>query len=68
MHDILAHSGIFRPHGTGCFKIDWITEGTAWIFMQPAHDEESNIAAKNLVATSECDFDLEENEARLRPV
>ena len=38
------------------------------ILVHPADEEESKKSAKNIVATGECDFGLEENVARLRPV
>ena len=40
----------------------------AWILIQPDDDEESNKSAKKLVATGECDFDVEKNVSRLWPV
>ena len=39
-----------------------------WILTQPADEKESNKSAKKLVATGECNFDMEKNVARLRPV
>ena len=49
----------FDPTKPVFLKTDWIAEGMALILMHPDDDKESNKAAKNLVATSECNFDLE---------
>ena len=40
----------------------------AWILVQTSDYEESNKGSKNLVATGECDSDLDKKGARLRPV
>ena len=49
----------FDPTKPVFLKTDWIAEGMALILMHPYDDKESNKTAKNLVATSECNFDLE---------
>ena len=53
-----SHLCVVKCQGTD-HRTEWGAEGMDWILMQPVDDKESNKAANNLVATGECNFDLE---------
>ena len=49
-------------------KTDWSSDGMGWILLQPAGDTESQKAAKTLLETGDCAFDLTKSGARLQPI
>ena len=49
-------------------KTYWSAEGTGWIMIQPADDEESQTATAHLKKNGYCLFYLCKNGARLKPV
>ena len=48
----------FDPEMPTFLKTDWSAEGMGWILMQPANDVESEKAAKIVLKSGECLFDL----------
>ena len=57
----------YDPSKPKFLKIDWSAEEMGWILMQPADDEVSTAAAKLLLDTVECSFNLTKGSARLHP-
>ena len=55
----------YNPSQPVFLKTDWSAEGMGWILMQPVGDEKSQAAAKHLMETGECIFDLKKDGARL---
>jgi hypothetical protein len=58
----------FDPSQPTFLKTDWSANGMGWILMQPAMDEDSQRAVKELKDTGECKFDLSIKGPRLNPV
>ena len=58
----------FDPSKITFMKIDWSSEGTGWIIMHPADDNESGKATTHLRAIRECSFELSKNGARLKVI
>ena len=54
----------FYPSEPLFLKTYWSTEGMAWILIQPTDGKESNKSANKIIATGECNFDLEKKRSK----